>query len=84
MAFDLVFRVPYFILMFLSFTHPVKPLAILVAFTGKNGFRGRAFTKKEIRSVFDQLVLAAEQGNVGAQLHLGIECMVGVNVQKTL
>jgi hypothetical protein len=38
--------------------------------------------KKGIQSVVDQLVLAAEQGNVGAQILLGIECMVGVNVQK--
>ena len=40
--------------------------------------------KEEIRSVIDQLVLAAEQGKVGAQIRLGIECMVGVNVQKDL
>ena len=40
--------------------------------------------KEEIRSVIDQFVLAAEQGNVGAQIRLGIECMVGVNVQKDL
>ena len=40
--------------------------------------------KKDIQSVIDQFVLAAEHGNVGAQIRLGIECMVGVNVQKTL
>ena len=40
--------------------------------------------KKDIQSVVDQLVHAAEQGNVGAQILLGIECMVGVNVQKDL
>ena len=38
--------------------------------------------KKDIQSVVDQLLHAAEQGNVGAQILLGIECMVGVNVQK--
>ena len=38
--------------------------------------------KEELRIVIDQFVFAAEQGN--AQIRLGIECMVGVNVQKDL
>ena len=70
--------------MFLSFTHPVSPWPHWWLSLGKMDSEEERLLKKDIQSVVDQLVLAAEQGNVGAQIRLGIECMVGVNVQKDL
>ena len=70
--------------MFLSFTHPVSPWPHWWLSLGKMDSEEERLLKKDIQSVIDQLLHAAEQGNVGAQILLGIECMVGVNVQKDL
>ena len=69
--------------MFLSFTHPVSPWPHWWLSLGKMDSEEEHLLK-EIRGVIDQFVLAAEHGNVGAQIRLGIECMVGANVQKDL